>query len=925
MRIFTRTTLLVIGILGCVCQASAQEPDDATEAIDTIVVVGSHIRGVDPEGMAPVLVLDRQAIERTGVISVAEVLQQLPMNNAGTFNDRNALSSAFGGTGFSFRGLGANSVLILINGRRATNYGFSHVTEFGGHVSFVDLNSIPIAAVERIEILKDGASALYGSEAMAGVINIVLREDFTGMEFDMRVGTASSNGAEEQAFNAVFGWAMPRTNVAFIATYTKREQLSWTDRAISTSANHEDQGGVDQRSVAAANFWVGGYGNFGAECEQRNTVQGASAFEELQDHGLCLYDPNTDIVVPSAERAGLTAIVNHELTPSLTLHLEASYLSSRAEGRRDSVPWTDGIFPGSNPWNPFGEDVWADYRFSESGSRRDVIKTDNLRAVIAFEGEFGEWDWDFAALHHSATTKDFGDGYLSADSINEALNGVDLNGDGILQADEYLNLYSPGSNPNSLALTNSLAVSTYRRSHTKLTSYTFKIGGGLLQLPAGILSGAFGLEYRTDSLDDVSDSLSLGSLLAATIDEEKRWFGYRVVLPLNQVDPFAYIEVEDVLSSPLDPTGSPLTHGSRSVSSVFGELRIPVLPRLDLQVALRYEDISQFGQDVSPRLALRFKASQRMRARASWGKSFRAPSPGEMHVGTSTKRQVSWDPKRCPQFIKPWLDPTRVGGCIVTSFVTASMGNPDLDAENSETASVGIEVGVFDNHDVSLDCWKVEVSNKIISPQTAWIIRHEDDLPSGTVVRYEPEHDDPIGYPGPIAQINVLPINFGYQKVSGCDVEVESHWDRPDGSALSLQILATHMASNKLAFGEDEPPEDLAGTYGYPKNRANLNLFWHKNSWQAGLSGRWTDGFDDTVPDKTVASHTEWDAQFSYSGLRAATLTLGVKNLFDEAPPFSVGLYHPQGFPVQFYDMRGRFIYAQASFSLGRGRPATVQ
>jgi len=896
----------------------AQESEDTSQPIETIEVIGSHIRGIDPEGLSPVLVLDRPAIERTGVITVAEVLQQLPMNNAGAFNDRNALSSALGGTGISFRGLGANSTLILINGRRTTTYGFSQATESGGLVSFVDLNSIPIAAVERIEILKDGASALYGSDAMAGVINIVLRKDFTGTELEVRVGTAADSGAEEQAFNALFGWATQRTSVEFIATYTKREQLSWSDRAISASANHEDQGGLDQRSLVA--------GSLGNECEERNAAQGVSGFVSVLDTGVCLYDPNTDIVVPSAERAGLMALVSHELTPDLSLHIEASYLSSEAEGRRDSAPWTGGVFPASNPWNPFGQDALADYRFSESGSRIDVIETDNLRTVVALEGEFGEWAWDFAALHHSATTKNYGEGYLSADRIEQALNGFDLNGDGILQQDEYWNLYSPASNPNSLALTNSLAVSTFRRSQTKLTSYTFRIGGDLLEMRTGILSAVFGLEYRTDTLDDESDSLSLGSLLAAT-PAARFLYGIGIGVPRDEIDPYEYVDPVDwPSSSPLEPTGAPSAHGSLSTSAVFAELRIPLLSRLELQAALRYEDIINFGEDISPKLALRFKQSDRVRARASWGKSFRAPSPGEMNQGPTTKLQGSWDPKRCPAF-PGWVIPEIAGGCVVSTFVTSTWGNPDLSSEKSESVSVGIEVEVSDNHEASLDCWKTEVRDKILTAQTAWIIRHEDDLPPGTIVRDPLEAwdiADGSTY-GLIAQINVLPLNFGSQEVKGCDIELKSDWEIPDGGVLQAQLLGTHMASNKLAFGTDDPLEELAGTYGHPQNRANLNLFWNKNQWQAGLYGRWTDGFDDTVPGKTVASHTEWDAQISYSGLSTTRLTLGVENLFDEAPPFSVGGLHPQGFPVQFYNMRGRFIYAQATISLGGKHQVTGQ
>jgi len=793
MRIFPRTTFLAIGILGCVWQVDAQEPEDTSQPIETIEVIGSHIRGIDPEGLSPVLILDRPAIERAGVSSVAEVLQQLPMNNAGTFNDRNALSSALGGTGISFRGLGANSTLILINGRRVTTYGFSQATEIGGLVSFVDLNSIPIAAVERIEILKDGASALYGSDAMAGVINIVLRKDFTGTELEVRIGAAANSGAEEQAFNALFGWATPHTNVSLIATYTKREQLSWSDRVISASANHENRGGLDQRSLVT--------GSLGDECEERNAAQGVSGFMRVLDTGVCLYDPNTDIVVPSAERAGLMALVSHELTPDLSLHIEASYLSSEAEGRRDSVPWTGGVFPASNPWNPVGQDVFADYRFSETGSRIDVIETDNLRTVLALEGEFGEWAWDFAALHHSATTKNYGEGYLSADRIEQALNGIDLNGDGTLQQDEYWNLYSPASNPNSLALTNSLAVSTFRRSQTKLTSYTFRIGGDLLEMRTGILSAVFGLEYRTDTLDDESDSLSLGSLLAAT-PASRFLYGIGIGVPRDEIDPYEYVDPVDwPSSSPLEPTGAPSAHGSLSKSAVFAELRIPLLSRLDLQAALRYEDIIRFGKDVSPKLALRFKQSDRVRARASWGKSFRAPSPGEMNQGPTTKLQGSWDPKRCPAF-PGWVIPEIAGGCVVSTFVTSTWGNPDLTSEKSESVSVGVEVEVSDKHEASLDCWKTEVRDRILTAQTAWIIRHEDDLPPGTVIRdpleaWDIADPDMSNTHGLIAQINVLPLNFGKQdysepiwpRISWHSVPMirSRNWPGPTGTPRTVQ------------------------------------------------------------------------------------------------------------------------------------------
>jgi outer membrane receptor protein involved in Fe transport len=910
MRARRVKTITVIALLATsVDGARAQDAEEPPEAIETIEVVGSHIRGIDAQGLSPVLVLDRPTIERTGAISVAEVLQELPMNNAGTFDDRDALSAALGGTGISFRGMGANSVLVLINGRRATTYGFSNVTSFGSHVSFVDLNNIPIATVERIEILKDGASALYGSEAMTGVVNIVLRRNFVGTEFGIQLGAAADGRAEEQSLNALFGWEMPRTHVEVIASYAKREQLSWRDRSISASANHADQGGLDQRSLVA--------GSLGDECEERNATHGVSGYQEVLGTGVCLFDPNTEIVVPSVERVGLLALVSHELTPDITLHIEASALASETKGRRDSVPWSGGVFPAGNPWNPFGQDVLTDYRFSESGSRTDVIEIDNHRAVLVLEGELGKWDWDLAALHHGATTESHGEGYLSADRIEQALNGIDLNGDGLLQPDEYLNLYSPASNSNSLALTSSLGVSTFRRSVTKLTSYTLKMARDLLRLPAGNVSVVLGLEQRTDSLDDDSDSLSLSShLLATTISREL--LGYGVGIPRDLIDPYAHIDPVDFPVGPLEPTGAPSTHGRLSQDALFGELRIPLLAGLDLQAALRYDVIRDFGEDLSPKLALRHEVTQRVRTRASWSRSFRAPSPGEMYLGPSAKLQASWDPKRCPAY-PGWVIPEIAGGCVVSQFVTTTWGNPELTSEKSESVSIGIEVDISKNHDASMDCWKIDVDNKIFTPPTAWFIRHEDELPPGTVIRdplesWDITDPDMNNTHGVIAQINVLSLNFGSQETEGCDVEFNSTWERGVAGTFRAQFLATHMASNKLAFDKNGPFEELAGTYGYPKNRANLNLYWNTNEWQVGLVGRWTDGFADTVPDRAVASHTEWDMQIGYSGLKSATFALGIENLFDTAPPSSVGNLHPQGFPVQFYRMRGRFIYLRATF-----------
>jgi iron complex outermembrane receptor protein len=224
--------------------AHSQE-ESATDAAElgSITVTGSHISRLDIEGPTPVLTVTRQDIERTGVMTVGELLQQLPIDNGGTFNDQANNTFAGGGTGVSLRGLGANTELVLINGRRATNYGFAN--RFSTFTSFVDLNSITLGIVDRVEILKDGASAIYGSDAIAGVINVILREDVEGAEIEVRYGQAEDPGADEVMVNAVFGAVSARSGATLIASYTSRDQMFLRDREISRTADHSAQGGFD--------------------------------------------------------------------------------------------------------------------------------------------------------------------------------------------------------------------------------------------------------------------------------------------------------------------------------------------------------------------------------------------------------------------------------------------------------------------------------------------------------------------------------------------------------------------------------------------------------------------------------------------------------------------------------------------------------
>ena len=249
-----------------------ETPEEPVQ-LDQLQVTGSHIKRAELGGPSPMLIFDRAAIDRSGASTVADVLSELPYGGFGSINSRDSHSNALGSSAVSFRGLGPNATLVLVNGRRMAQAPFL----FDGYLSFVDLGTIPLAAVDRIDILRDGASAIYGSDAIAGVINIILREVFSGLKLSGRAGVADATGASEESFSAVWGVQKNRFSGSIFTSYSKRDKLFWRDRAISRTADQRALGGFDLRSVVANNFFNDGayyyIQAYGSECDERPGMQ----------------------------------------------------------------------------------------------------------------------------------------------------------------------------------------------------------------------------------------------------------------------------------------------------------------------------------------------------------------------------------------------------------------------------------------------------------------------------------------------------------------------------------------------------------------------------------------------------------------------------------------------------------------------------
>jgi outer membrane receptor protein involved in Fe transport len=276
---------------------------------------------------------------------------------------------------------------------------------------------------------------------------------------------------------------------------------------------------------------------------------------------------------------------------------------------------------------------------------------------------------------------------------------------------------------------------------------------------------------------------------------------------------------------------------------------------------------------------------------------------------------AAWDPARCPNPDPDFLLPPFVG-CILESFEYVTSGNQELNPEQSESVSVGFTAVLWKGLSVSANYWSIEHTDKIASPDLNTLLANENLFGTEFIERNPPLPEDiDLGRPGNIERINNRFVNLASHDVSGVDIDANFDVELAGLGTLSTRLLWTRLDSIKYALNPGDVAEELAGTYGHPENRASLDTYLNTENWLFGIYGRWTDGYEDTANNGNVASHIEWDVQVSNFNFNGIRLTLGVENIFDNVPPFSVGDFNPQGFNTQFYSMRGRMIYGRATLT----------
>ncbi|NQY36762.1 MAG: TonB-dependent receptor [Alteromonadaceae bacterium] len=841
----------------------------AAEEIERIEVTGSHIKRTDMEGPSPITSLSAEDIAKSGVTDLIGLFTKLPMAGQGTFSTQGNSSdnTSNGGSSVSLRGLGADSTLILVNGRRVS------VSPFANNIdtAFVDINNIPLAAIKRVDILKDGASATYGSDAVAGVINIILRDDIEGMEISAKMGDTADGGGGEKNISMVWGNSTDKTSHTFTLDYFDRKETLYSDRNYSKSANQKsihpnDPFATDFRSSS------GFPGTVALASDSTNRMPDTFGFDKCPAEDivgdLCRYDYAPVMTsTPASERVSFIYMGKYEITDNLRGFIELNGQNSKTTIRGAGSPSFNELFmSGDNVNHPFANDNSHEFyqqnltmrrRMVDIGNREKRINSDYYRSVFGLTGELNDWNWELAY------------NYIKSESTERGVNGFPNSRRTQEAIDSGLwNPFEPSSNtPEALDY---IETQTTRIGKSTSKSFDGKVSGSLMEMGSGELGLAVGFEYREESITD------------------------------NPDDQFLRGEVFG--------TEATQANGSRDSSSVFAELAIPVSDDLEVQLAVRYEDYSDFGSTTDPKIAFIWTPTDELSLRGSFGTAFRAPSLHQIGLGNTDESPNLVDDVRC----------AAVGNinkaCEPQEYTAILSGNKNLGPEESESFNLGLIYEVTDDLDFSIDYYNYDIENVITKDTQFKFSNFGDD--SSVVVRLP---SNVSGDPGEVVRIYDQYENIGNIKTSGLDFNISYALESELGS-----FRFSYVINYVLAFEDSRPNPDGSmridskeGDFEQPEVRWTFNTSWIKNDWNANVSVNYIGEFKqkDSVFKagmSDIDSMITVDTTVNYIGFDDITLTLGATNLFNEEPPFA---YHDfMGFVNTTHNAQGRFTYLKATY-----------
>ena len=894
------------------------EPGGAAP-LQEIVVTGTSIKGLAAEKALPVQVLKSEDIARTGATTAEQLFEQISAaSSSGLTNAAQATGFQTGGIStISLRGLDSARTLVLINGRRSAPYGGGSVGPAGNSV---DISAIPISMVERVEILKDGASAIYGSDAIAGVVNFILKTDFKGLQLSTYVGAPTrAGGGTEENVNGFVGHGdlkSDRYNIALGFNFDHMSPIYGGSRPFAMRYSPTYGNDVTSSFAFPANVAVPVLGT-----RNPNTPAcGPDSLFDLNFPRQCRFDNSPfDSLQPEQRKINGYLTGARAISDSAQLYGEASYAQTQTTTFVQPVPlsYQNPLLPGNpyiaylqnllatqyptynnpavkpgegafllGPNSPYypaafaaangqaGQPLNLIYRDFANGPRETLDTADTYRAVVGANGTALGWDYDTSLLYSAIRVhEDLESGYPLYSGIMPLLDSGTINP------------FGPTADPSAIAAAKATEfIGQDFSSRTSLTSLAGTASRELMPLPAGKLSAALGAEVRRETFE---------------------------------YDPAAAVQTGNIAGQ----GGNQLPESaSRNVESAFVEFNADVLRGLAADAAVRFDDYQGVGTTVNPKGSLRWQPVPWLLLRGSSGTGFRAPSLTDLYASQarSVTSNGTRDPIKCPTF-----DPNNPACSF--QFTTVTGGNPDLKPEKSHTYTLGLVFQPTPDLNVALDSFWIYLKNQIVVGGLNYAVILQN-AQTATEFAFLVTRDAN----GNIVSISQTNANLFRTDLSGLDTSARYGFDLGEhagritltGNGTYFFNYDTQNPNGSFTSQLDRGLNTIGGVVS--RFRYNATAAYDIGSWEILITHNFQKRYHDTPSSVTqvarfVSNYDTADVQLSWSGLKSFRLSVGARNVFDRNPPYAnyagsannfVG-----GYDLAYGDPRGRFVYGRVDYA----------
>lgn len=881
---------------------------------EKVVVTGSRIRRIDYEGPQPVTVFDRGQIEQSGDLTVSDFVRSLTFNTFGSqqpISGADTQSQSF----VSLRGLGPERTLVLVNGRRIAGS-----PQTSGQAQ--NLSAIPLAAVERIEVLTDGASAVYGTDAIAGVVNIILRKDYQGLHLEATVSRPTQTGGDEDAYGIVGGVSSARGNVTFAFSNEQRDLVLNRDR--------------DFTGQSFSSFgYPASYFAFLAPDDPQNPVGQPIPIGVFPDPR-CPAEINSDPEFPNSQRAVVTGFpfpiescgynysadaattaafdlhsffidANYELTPDTVFFTRGLFSYNESFGRYAATPVTPPALIGrdnpNNPTNPahpanvFGDpfegqsvdldtdgdgvadttidgpfDLSLNYRNVPTGTRDGLSENTLVDYLAGLQGNLDIHtgvEWELAAQWTEQIDDVGGPGFVLIPLLQREIDSGALD----------IFAVNNGSAADLAAAAGAGALTTREDYRTRIASMDGTLSFDAFYLDSGAVPVVLGFEYRDEEWDQAFDEQTRAGNVTGSFKKSD-------------------------------------SSGARTVSSLFAETTIPARDDLEVNLALRYDDYNDFGTTVNPRVAAAFRPLDSLLLRTSWGKAYQAPTLLELYSAPSQAGGGGIDTFLCS------MTPQDTDGdgraevaveqlpeghpCRPFPVPSTTSGNPDLEPERATTWVTGFVWNPLSGFSLGVDYYDIELEDTVGEQPAQEVLDEEFRL------RRAGATGSAVGGVSRAASFSLLDVfvpRINRFKVQTRGLDVQLSWQVGAGrlGAFDTRLQWTRV----LEFEEPDEQDrtllrDKVGEVGFPEDRARLVMSWESGDYSAAVVGNYIGEQEGAFfdPEAERSSWTTWDLQLGYATPWNGLITVGARNVFDRDPP-----HNEDGWDTNQYDIFGRVPY----------------